>query len=312
MASYLVKRVAIWIPSILLIMLGVYALAFFGAGDPIKLMFMRAPGDIAYNPQRLEAIRQSAGLNKPFFEQFFGYLSNLLQGNWGNSLTNGRSVWRTISSAAPVSITLGTLAIALTALVGIPLGVAAGLKQNKRLDYVIMTTALVIWAVPPYVAGPLLMVGLITILPDSAVPYGWGGLFDVRIILPLIVLSMQPIALVVRQTRTAVIEVLSEDFIRTARAKGVPSGQITRRHIMRPILTPVLTQLGLILITLINGAIFVELVFGLPGIGRITVDAVMNNDYPVILAITLITAILVMVSNLVVDLLYPLVDPRAR
>ncbi|MDX0018767.1 ABC transporter permease [Sinorhizobium meliloti] len=312
MVSYLIRRVAIWVPSILLILFGVYALAYFGAGDPIKLMFMRAPGDIAYNPERLEAIRESAGLNRSFIEQFLAYLGNLLQGNWGNSLINGRSVWRTISSAAPVSVSLGFLAILLTALIGIPLGVLAGLNQNNRLDYVIVTASLVVWSVPPYVAGPLFMVGLIIILPSGAVPYGWGGLFDTRIILPLIVLSMQPTALVIRQTRVAVIEVMSEDFIRTARAKGVPERLITRRHIMRPILTPVLTQLGLILITLINGAIFVELVFGLPGIGRITVDAIFNNDYPVILAITLITSILVMVSNLVVDLLYPLVDPRAR
>jgi ABC-type dipeptide/oligopeptide/nickel transport system permease component len=311
MFRYILRRVLLWIPSVLLILLGVYALAFYGAGDPIKLIFMRAPGDVAYDPARIEAIREQAGLNAPFIEQFGRYLWNLIHGNWGNSLVNGRPVWRTISAAAPVSMQLGLTAILITAIIGVPLGVIAALNQNKRTDYAILGSALFLWSIPPYVAGPLLMVLLILVIPASGVPYGWGGVFDLRIILPLIVLSMQPIALIVRQTRAAVIEVLSEDFIRTARAKGVPERVIAMKHIMRPVLTPVVTQLGIIMITLINGAIFVELVFGLPGLGRLTVQSTLDSDYPVILAITLIGATLVMLSNLLVDLVYPLLDPRA-
>ena len=151
----------------------------------------------------------------------------------------------------PVSFQLGILAIALTAIVAIPLGVIAALKQNSRTDYLILGSALFLWAIPAYVAGPLLMVLLISILPNANIPYGWGGIFDARIILPLIVLSFQPIALIVRQTRAAVIEVLSEDFVRTARAKGVPETLIVLKHILRPVLTPVVTQLGLIMITII-------------------------------------------------------------
>jgi peptide/nickel transport system permease protein len=211
----------------------------------------------------------------------------------------------------PVSMTLGVMAIILTALVAIPLGVIAALKQNSKLDYLILGSALLLWAIPAYVAGPLLMVLLILILPNANIPYGWGGLFDARIILPLMVLSFQPIALIVRQTRAAVIEVLSEDFVRTARAKGVPRLQLVGKHILRPVLTPVVTQLGLIMITIINGAIFVELVFGLPGLGRLTVKALTDSDFPVVLAITLIGSFLVMISNLLVDLVYPLLDPRA-
>jgi peptide/nickel transport system permease protein len=311
MLRYIVCRGLLWIPSLLLILMAVYALAFFGAGDPIKLIFLRAPGDVAYDPARIEAMRTAAGLDKPFIEQFWLYISNLLTGNWGNSLVNGRPVWRTISAAAPVSLQLGLMAIILTAIVAIPLGVVAALKKNTRTDYVILSWALTLWAIPPYVAGPLLMVALLLILPAGQVPYGWGGAWDVRVILPLLVLSMQPIALIVRQTRAAVIEVMGEDFVRTARAKGVPELIVAIRHIMRPVLTPVITQLGLILITLINGAIFVELIFGLPGLGRLTVQATLNSDYPVILAITLIGATLVMVSNLLVDLVYPVLDPRA-
>jgi len=311
MLRYIAIRLALWVPSVLIVLLGVYALAFYGAGDPIKLIFLRAPGDVAYDPERIEAIRAVAGLDQPFFVQFGRYIGNLLTGNFGNSLSNGRPVWQMIAAAAPVSLQLGLISILLTAIVAVPLGVLAGVNQNSRLDYTILGTALFLWAIPAYVAGPLLMVALITVLPAASVPYGWGGLFDVRIILPLLVLSFQPVALVVRQTRAAVIEVLSEDFVRTARAKGVPELMVALRHILRPVLTPVVTQLGLILITIVNGAIFVELVFGLPGLGRMTVAALTNSDYPVILAITLIGSFLVMMSNLLVDLIYPLLDPRA-
>ena len=311
MFSHIFRRLALWVPSVLLVMLAVYALAFFGAGDPIKLIFLRAPGDVAYDPTKIEAIREQAGLNRPFLMQFGNYIWNLLQGNFGNSLTSGRSVWKMISAAAPVSLSLGLCAMIVTALVAIPLGMVAGMRQNTRLDYLILGTAVTLWAIPAYVAGPLLMVLLIMILPDGAVPYGWGGVFDLRILLPLTVLSFQPIALILRQTRAAVIEVMSEDYVRSARAKGVPEHMVALRHILRPVLTPVVTQLGLIMITIVNGAIFVELVFGLPGLGRLTVQALINSDFPVILAITLIGSFLVMASNLLVDLLYPLLDPRA-
>lgn len=311
MLFYVVKRLLLWIPSVLLVLLAVYALAFFGAGDPIKLIFLREPGGVAFDPTRLEAIRHAAGLDRPFLVQFSKYIWNVVHGDFGNSLTSGRSVGRTIAAAAPVSIQLGLLAILLTAIVAIPLGVIAALRQNTAMDYTILGSALFLWAIPPYVAGPILMVLLILILPGGSVPYGWGGVFDIRIILPLIVLSFHPIALIVRQTRSAVIEVLSEDFVRTARAKGLPARQIVMRHILRPILTPVLTQLGLIMVTLVNGAVFVELVFGLPGLGRLAIQALLNSDYPIILAVTLIASVLVMVSNLLIDLAYPLLDPRA-
>lgn len=311
MIAYILRRLLLWIPSVILVMLGVYALAFYGAGDPIKLIFLRAPGDVAYDPVKIEAIREQAGLNQPFLVQFGTYLWNLLHGNFGNSLFSGRSVWAMISAAAPVSLMLGLMAMIVTALVAVPLGMIAGMNQNSRLDYTILGTAVTLWAIPAYVAGPLLMVMLLAVLPSGSVPYGWGGLFSVKIILPLIVLSFQPIALIIRQTRAAVIDVMTEDYVRTARAKGVPEHIVALRHILRPVLTPVVTQLGLIMITIVNGAIFVELVFGLPGLGRLTVQALINSDYPVILAVTLIGSFLVMASNLLVDLLYPLLDPRA-
>ena len=173
MLRYIATRFLLWIPSVILVMLAVYALAFYGAGDPIKLIFLRAPGDVAYDPVRVEAIRESAGLTKPFIEQFLNYLWTLVQGNFGNSLSSGRKVWSMIAAAAPVSFQLGLCAIVLTAVVAIPLGLIAGLNQNSKLDYSILGSALFLWAIPPYVAGPLLMVGLLLLLPLAAT--SWNG-----------------------------------------------------------------------------------------------------------------------------------------
>jgi peptide/nickel transport system permease protein len=311
MARYILGRVMRWIPSAVLVLLFVYALAFYGAGDPIKLIFLRAPGDVAWDEERIEAIRHAVGLDRPFLVQAGDYLWHLLHGNMGNSLITNRPVFDTISATAPVSLQIGVAATILLAIVGIPLGVLAALHQNSWLDNTIVAFALFTWAVPAYVSGPLLMVLLVLVLKIMDVPYGWHGLFSTKAIVPVLVLALNPLALVIRQARSAVLEVLAEDYIRTARAKGIPEYVVVFRHILRPVLTPVVTQLGLIMITMINGAILVETVFGLPGLGRLTVRSTMDVDYPVILAITLIGAFLVMVSNLLVDIIYPLLDPRA-
>ncbi len=311
MARYILGRVMRWIPSTFLLILAVYALAFYGAGDPIKLIFLRAPGEVAWDEERIEAIRHEYGLDRPFLVQFGDYLWHLLHGDMGRSLITNRSVFDAISAAAPVSLQIGVAATILMAVVGIPLGVLAALHQNSWLDNTIVAFALFIWAVPAYVAGPLLMVLLVLVLKIMDVPYGWDGLLSTKAIVPVSVLAFNPLALVIRQTRSAVLEVLAEDYIRTARAKGIPEYVVIFRHILRPVLTPVVTQLGLIMITIINGAMLVETVFGLPGLGRLTVRSTIDVDYPFIIAIALIGSFLVMISNLLVDIIYPVLDPRA-
>jgi len=311
MAKYIINRFIKWIPSAILVLFLVYALAFFGAGDPIKLMFINAPGDVVWSEEQIEIIRVEAGLDRPFLVQFGDYMWHLVQGNLGNSLISNRPVNDIIRAAAPVSIQLGIAATIIMGVIGLPLGVLAALNQNSFLDNLIVSFALFIWAIPVYVAGPLLMVLLVLGLKVMEVPYGWDGIFSTKSIIPIIVMALNPMALVIRQSRFAVIEVLSEDYIRTARAKGLPNYVIIFRYIMKPMLTPVVTTLGLIMITLINGAILVETVFGLPGLGNLTVRSILKIDYPIILAITLIGAFLVMASNLFVDLTYPILDPRA-
>jgi ABC-type dipeptide/oligopeptide/nickel transport system permease component len=165
-------------------------------------------------------------------------------------------------------------------------------------------------AIPSYVMGPLLMLLFVTVLKVMNVPWGWDGLFSARAILPVAVLAMGPLPVIVRQTRAAVLDVLHEDYIRTARAKGLPEFQVVTRHKLRPVLTPVATSIGLILVSLVNGAIFVEFIFGIPGFGGLTLQGLEQVDYPVIMATVMIGALIVMIGNFLVDLAYPLLDPR--
>ena len=180
MLAHILRRLIIWVPSVLLVMLGGLCAGVLWRGRSDQADLSARPGDVAYDPVKIEAIREQAGLNRPFLVQFGSYIWNLLQGNFGNSLTSGRSVWEMVSAAAPVSLSLGLVTMVVTALVAVPLGMVAGMRQNSRLDYIILGTAVALWAIPAYVAGPLLMVLLIMVLPDGAVPYGWGGIFSVK------------------------------------------------------------------------------------------------------------------------------------
>jgi len=310
MRRYIIQRLLRWIPSVFIILLLIYALVFFGAGDPIKLIFLNSPGDVAYDEARIEAIRESAGLNRPFLVQFGDYINNILHGNFGNSLVSGRSVNSMIKAALPVTLQIGLSAIFLLSLVGILLGVIAALNQNKLVDNIIVSFALMVWGVPVFVAGPLLIVFLVLVM-GMDVPYGWHGLFSPKVIVPLLVLGLNPMSLIIRQARAGVLEVLSEDYVRTARSKGLPRRIVVFRHILRPVLTPVVSQIGLLVIATLNNSILIEKVFGLPGLGRLTETAIKSSDYPVILAIVFLFSVVVMTANLLVDISYPLLDPRA-
>lgn len=310
MRRYIIQRLVRWVPSVLIILLMIYALVFFGAGDPIKLIFLRAPGDVAYDVERIEAIREAAGLNRPFLVQFGNYVWNIMHGDFGNSLVSGRSVNSMLKAALPVTLKIGLTAIFFLSVFGTILGIIAALNHNKWIDNLIVGFALFVWGIPVFVAGPLIIVFMVLVL-GTDIPYGWSGLFNLKILVPLLVLGLNPMALIIRQARAGVLEVLSEDYIRTAKSKGLPRRIVVLRHILRPVLTPVVSQIGLIVIGTLNNSILIEKVFGLPGIGRLTESAIKDSDYPVILAIVLIFSVVVMLSNLLVDISYPLLDPRA-
>lgn len=309
MLSYLLVRLLRWGTGLFLILFVTYAMMYYGAGDPIERMFLDAD-DVAIDEVALNALRKKYGLDKPFIYQFLNYMNHLLHGDLGYSIREKRPVNEMVAATLPISLQLGLAATFFAALIGIPLGILAANRHNSGVDYAIVGTVNLANAFPVYVTGPLLILFLVVGIQAIDVPWGWNGLFSKQSILPIFVLTLVPLPIVVRQTRAAVLEVKNEDYIRTARAKGLPNRDVLFGHMLRPVLMPVLTALGLVAITLVNGAIFVELIFGIPGFGGMTLEGLLKVDYPVIMATVLIGAVIVMVTNFLVDLAYPLLDAR--
>ncbi len=311
MFTYLSTRALRWITGLLLVLFVSYAMMFYGAGDPIKRMFIDLrEGSMTVDDAMLDKLRAKYGLDQPFPVQFANYVGKLMQGDLGYSIREKRSVLTMVQVRLPISMQLGLVATVLAALIGVPLGVAAALHHNRRLDSLIVGISVFLNAVPIFVTGPLLLVLLVLVLKIMDVPFGWKGIFHSQVILPVTVLALSPLPTIVRQTRAAMLEVMGDDYIRTARAKGLPERIIVLRHMLRPVLIPVVTSLGLIMISLVNGAIFVELIFNIPGFGKLTLQGLQQVDYPIIMAVILIGTLIVMVSNLLVDIVYPFLDPR--
>jgi len=302
-----------WIPGVIFLLFIVYALMFFGGGDPIQIMFSKEATDafLPGNP-RYEAVKEQLGLNRPFLVQFGDYLWKVMRGDFGISLNDSRPVAKSLFAALPITVSIALSATAIIAIVGIPLGVIAALNQNRWPDNLILSSALFFWGIPTFVAAPLLMMLFCWQFPILPVPRGWAGVFTVNAIIPLTVASIRPMALVIRQARSAVLDVLSEDYIRTARAKGLPEWVTIIKHALRPVLTPVITQMGVVMTNLLAGSLLLEIVFGIPGIGRLIRDGILNNDYSMLLGCTLVILALVTLTNLLVDISYPLLDPRLK
>jgi peptide/nickel transport system permease protein len=311
MVPYLLSRIVRWSVGLFLVALVAYAMMFYGAGDPIKRMFQDAEGGgIDVDNATIEAIRTKHGLDKSFPEQFATYLTNLVQGDWGTSIREKRPVWDMVRNRLPISMQIGLVATFFSIMLGIPLGIFAAFNHNRWLDQLIVGSSVFVNAIPIFVTGPLLLLLLVLGLEVMNVPFGWKGIFHPQVILPVTILSLGPLPTIIRQTRAGVLDVMREDYIRTAKAKGMTQQIIVTRHMMRPVLIPVATAVGLILISLVNGALFVELIFNIPGFGKMTVQGVQQVDYPVIMANVLVGALIVMVGNLLIDLAYPLLDPR--
>lgn len=311
MVSYLISRLLRWSVGLALVAIVSYAMMFYGAGDPIKRMFQdMESGGVEADAATIEAIRARYGLDQSFPAQFTSYITHLLQGDWGTSIRENRPVWDMVRNRLPISMQIGAVATFLSLLIGLPLGVAASFNHNRWLDQLIVGSSVFVNALPIFVTGPLLLLFLVLGLEVMNVPFGWKGIFHPQVILPVIILALGPLPTIIRQTRAGMLDVMSEDYVRTAKAKGMTQRIIVLRHMLRPVLIPVATAVGLILISLVNGALFVELIFNIPGFGKMTVQGVQQVDYPVIMANVLVGAMIVMVGNLLIDLAYPLLDPR--
>lgn len=268
-------------------------------------------------PPEIEAnIRARYGLDKPLFEQYTAYLGGLVRGDWGESYKYiGRSVSDIISETLPVSAELGLYALVLALTIGIPLGVLAASKHNSVFDTIAMLTAISGVALPTFVVGPLLVMVFSFGIPfgflhGTLPPALWDGWQ--YMILPVVTLGIRPAAILARMTRGAVLEAIKQDYVRTARAKGVAESKVLFRHVLRNSLIPVLTITGPLVAGLLSGSFIIEVIFAVPGIGKHLVQSVSNRDYPLVLGLTLLYSTLLVFANLIVDLLYSVVDPRIR
>jgi oligopeptide transport system permease protein len=307
MFAYSLRRILVAIPTMLVII----AVAFF--------MMRMAPGnpfvtEKGLSPEIQAQIMAYYGMNKPIFIQFLDYLKGLLTFNLGPSLIyKDQTVSEIIASGFPVSIVVGLSALILAASIGVPLGLIAALKQNTGPDYSIMAIAMAGICIPSLVVGPILSLVFgvfLGWLPTAGLEL--GKMTVPTLILPVVTLSLAQIAIISRLVRSSAVEVLRSNFVRTARAKGLPEFQVLTKHALRAALLPLVSYLGPACAALITGSVVVETVFQLPGIGKNFVTSAIQRDYPVVMAVVVLYAGLIIILNLLADLAYGLLDPKVK
>ena len=312
MLGYLIRRILAAIPVMGVVALFVFLLLRLTPGDPAAII----AGDNA-TPEQLMRIRISLGLNEPLYVQFITWIGQLLRGDLGVSLISGVPVLRMIGQRIEPTIAVALSTIVVSILVAVPLGVIAAWKRGTWIDRGVMGLSVIGFSVPVFVIGyVLIQVFAIDLcwLPVQGFRSLSRGLvpFAERLVLPTLALSFIYVALIARMTRAAMLDVLDEDYVRTARAKGIGETGVLLRHALRNAAVPVITVIGTGFALLISGVVVTESVFNLPGIGRLTVDAVLARDYPVIQAMILLTSGIYVAINLLIDLAYTLLDPRIR
>jgi len=306
MTIYILRRILWMIPSLFIVFTLTFLVVHATPGSP---------WDDSEKPL-LEGVRENLNrqyhLDDPLPKQYADYLINVLHGDFGPSYrSTQRSASEIISATLPVSVQLGLASILFALFVGIPLGALAAVKHNTWIDYLSSLVTVTGISTPPFVRVVLLIVFFslfLAWLPTG----GWEGIWDVRAIIPVIAIGSGPAAILARYTRSSLLEVQGQDYIRTARAKGVGENAITAAHAMKNALIPVVTVTGVTLANVITGAFFVERIYGVPGIGRQFIDSVTGRDYPLLLGIVLVFAVLIMIVNLLTDLSYGYLDPRIR
>lgn len=312
MLSYSIKRLVVAVPVLLSVALFVFALLYVAPGDPAAIM----AGDAA-TPEQIERIREALHLDRPFVLRFGEWIWALLHGDLGLSIFTGQPVATMVGQRLEPTILLMLLTLIVSVLVAIPLGTIAAWRYSTLADRIIMALAALSFSVPAFVVGYLLAYVFalqLNWLPvQGYAPLSEGPLESLRsLTLPALALGSVYVGLLVRITRTTMLEVLNQDYIRTARAKGSPDGSIFFRHALKNCAVPIITTIGSGVALLIGGAIVTETVFALPGVGSLTVDAVLRRDYPVIQGVVLISSFFYIIINLIVDILYTVFDPRIR
>lgn len=311
MFAYVVQRILATLPVMFLVAVFVFLLLHLSPGDPAAIL----AGDNA-SEANLERIRENLGLDRPLWIQFYDWFLGLLQGDLGRSLFSGHAVIHLIAQRLEPTLTLTATTMVVAILFAVPMGVLAAWKAGSWIDRVVMGFAVMGFSLPIFVLGyGLIWTGSI-----------WTGLFPVQgyrslfsdglvpflrhITLPSLALGMVYMALLARMTRATMLDVLNEDYIRTAHAKGLLVGRVLLLHALKNAAVPIITVIGIGIALLIGGVVITETVFNIPGLGRLTVDAVLRNDYPVIQGVILLFSFIYVLLNLLVDLSYILFDPR--
>jgi dipeptide transport system permease protein len=333
MFRFLLTRLLTFIPTFIGVTLISFSFIRLLPGDPIVVM----AGERGLTDERYQELVQQFGFDRPFLVQYWDYLTGVLHGNLGESFVTKRPVWDEFFALFPATLELSICAMIFAVLLGLPAGVIAAVNRGKFFDRALMSTALIGYSMPIFWWALLLIIvfsgnlgwtpvsGRISLmyyfepvtgfmLIDSLLS-GQEGAFASAVhhlILPTVVLGTIPLAVIARQTRSAMLEVLSEDYVRTARAKGLAPMRVNGLHALRNALIPVVTVIGLSVGTLLAGAILTETIFSWPGIGKWMVDSIFRRDYPVVQGGLLLVAVMVMIVNLIVDVLYGLINPRIR
>ncbi len=312
MIGYIVKRILLLIPTLIGVSILIFAMVRLLPGDVIDILF---GGDVTADEEVKQRAREQLGLTGSYPEQYWRWMKNALQGDLGDSLRNTEPVSSILSSALPITLELIFLALVIAVLIGVPLGVISATRRDGAGDYASRVGGLIGVSIPSFWLATLLL------LFTSRV-FGWvpplsyvSPLDDPvanlsQFILPAISISVFTLAIVMRMVRATMLEVLGQDYVRTARAKGVGRKTVVSKHALRNALIPVVTVVGFEIGILMGGSAIVEIIFGLPGLGNTLINAIFNRDYPVVQGATMLLAFIFIFANLAVDLLYGVLDPR--
>jgi oligopeptide transport system permease protein len=305
LAQYTLRRLLGAIPTLLLVVVLAFLLVHAAPGGPFDSERV-LPDEIEAN------IAAYYHLDEPLPRQFIRYLSNAVRGDLGPSYRyRDHRVSELIAAALPISIMLGSLAMLLAIVVGVSAGTVAALRQNSIVDRVVMAFAMTGISIPIFVIAPVLVLFLAVKL--NWLPAGWSGTGGAsRLLLPVVALALPQIAYIARLTRASMIDVLASAYIRTARAQGLGTYAIIRFHALKPAMLPVVSYMGPAIAAILTGSVVVEQIFGIPGVGQFFVTGALNRDYTLVLGIVIVYAVLIVSMNLIVDLVYGVIDPRVR
>lgn len=308
MARFVIRRLLWLIPTILAISLITFIVMHATPGSP----FQPTSGNAnPLPPDALANLEREYGLDKPYWEQYVRFMVKAAQLDFGVSFYyRTRQVSDIIASTFPTSLHLGIMALAMAMVIGIPLGVVAAIRQNSIVDYIASVLAVLGVSLPNFVLAILFIWLFVLVLPIIPRTGGWDSPVDW--ILPTLALGLGPLGILARYTRSSMVEVLNQDFIRTAEAKGLRERQVVVRHVLKNGLIPPLTILGPMFAAITTGSFFVESVFRVPGMGRFFVESMQSRDYPMIMAVILLYGVLLAFMNIMVDVMYAIVDPRIR